>query len=1045
MRFNGRFDLASSQSARSSSTAELERRGQRGVGDVDGHDARLPEAAEPAKEPAGLAIGRVGSQTLALGSEGPGLADRAGSTKVQVPAGGPRVGLGPAAPGGINGVSTPHVISRDRELAAIERVLDAVDDGLAGLLLEGDAGIGKTTLFEAAVAEATRRSWQVLASRPTPGDADLSFTGLIDLFDGIDDAVLTELPPPQRRSLEVALLRRESEVAAEPGAVSVAAVRVVRALARVRPVLLAIDDLQWLDRPTRRTLEFMLRRLRPEPVVVLLGERPVSSSVEPPSSAAASTSPTAASMIAALGGEAITRVRIGPLSIQAVYQLLHDRLGLTIGYPALVRVHEASGGNPLFALELARALIESAGRVVPGRPLPVPGRLNDLLHQRLGRLPARTRRVLLGVAAMATPGLDELRRAFDLPLGPGLPDELERAERAGLIEIRGTVVRFSHPLFATVVYAAATPAEQRRLHRRLAEVATDPEARAHHLALSTVEPDETVAAILDRAVATATARGATDVAAQFAENALALTPVDGVGATRRALAAGSLAVAAGDQVRGRDLFVRALEAAEPGAERGEILLRMAEVAEPLRAGIELCDQALDQGGLAGSLESRLHRARAGLSYFVGNVSDARRHAEIGLRLAEAAGDPAAVAMAKAELGHWTFCGGGGVQRELFDQAMDLDPSPGAHAPRSHLAKVLMDAGELGEARPMLERLVAEATAQGDLQAAATHELHLSELEVWAGNWSTALDHADESLLLRQHVDRPAAPRYVRAMALACLGRADQARAEAETGLAEAERTDDVIHRMQNLHVLGFVELSAERYGPAHAHLRPAVDLLRPRWNREFGDCHFVPDEIEAVIALGDLDRARDLVAWMEEVGQRTRRPWTLATGGRCRALLLAADGDVEEASHELGRALAVHERLAMPLELGRTLLVDGIVQRRRRHRAAAQAALRRAEALFGRLGAAAWSERARRELDRIGVRSGPQRDLTPVEARVAGLVAEGRTNREIADRLFVSPKTIEATLTHVYRKLDLRTRAELAASISRPEPAADAGGTDPPI
>ena len=971
------------------------------------------------------------------------MADRAGSTTVQVSAGRPRVG--PAAPGSIDGASTPHVIGRARELATIERVLDAVHDGLAGLLLEGDAGIGKTTLFESAIAAASERSWHVLASRPTPGDANLSFTGLIDLFDGIDDPVLAELPPPQRRSLEVALLRRDSDEPAEPGAVSVAAVRVVRALAGVRPVLIAIDDLQWLDGPTRRTLEFTIRRLHSEPVVVLLSQRPASSPVEPPSSTASSSNPTADSVLAAFGADAITRLRIGPLSIQALYQLLHDRLGLTLGHPALVRVHEASDGNPLFAIELARALIETAGRVVPGRPLPVPERLNELLRQRLSRLPARTRRVLLGVAAMATPELDELRRAFDLPAGPGLPDELERAERAGLIELRGTVVRFSHPLLAPVVYATATPAEQRRLHRRLAEIATDPEAQSRHLGLSTVEPDETVATVLDRAVATATARGATDVAAQFAENAYALTPAGSDGAQRRALAAGSLAVAAGDQVRGRELFVRALEAAEPGPERAEALLRMAEVAEPLRTGIELCDRALHETGLDRSLESRLHRARAGLSYFVGNVGDARQHAEVGVRLAEAAGDPGALAMATAELGHWTFCGGGGVQRELFDRAIELDSSPGAHAPRSHLAKVLMDAGELGEARPMLEGLVAEATARGDLQAAATHELHLAELEVWAGNWSTALDHADESLLLRQDVDRPAAPRYVRAMALACLGRADEARAEANTGLAEAERTDDVVYRMQNLHVLGFVELSSEQYGPAHAHLGPAVDLLRPRWNREFGDSHFVPDEIEAVIALGDLERARDLVAWMDEVGRRTGRPWTLATGGRCRALLLAAEGDVEAASREMGRALAEHERLAMPLELGRTLLVDGILQRRRRRRAAAQAALRRAAELFDRLGAASWSERARRELARIGIRSGPQRDLTPVEARVAGLVAEGRTNREIADRLFVSPKTVEATLTHVYRKLDVRTRAELAASITRNAPGADAGEVDSPI
>ena len=939
------------------------------------------------------------------------------------------------------GTSTPHVIGRARELAAIEHVLDSVGDGPTGLLLEGDAGIGKTTLFEATVGAAKGRSWRVLTSRPTPGDAGLSFAGLIDLFDGIDGAIFAELPAPQRRSLEVALLRREGDERTEPGGVSVAALHVIRALARVQPVLLAIDDLQWLDRPTVRTIEFAARRLRVDPVVLLLSQRPDSSPVRPPDSAAGSAAPAVEAMTAAIGDGAMTQLRVGPLSIQETYYLLHERLGLTLGHPALVRVHEASGGNPLFALELARALIETAGRVVPGRPLPVPDRLNDLLRRRLERLPARTRRVLLGVAAMAAPTLGELRRAFDLPPVPHVPDELERAERAGLVEIHGTVLRFSHPLLASAVYAAATPSEQRRLHGRLAEVADDPEVRARHLALSTVEPDEAVAAVLDRAVASATARGATDVAAEFAENAFALTPAGQNGAHRRALAAGSLAVAAGDHVRGRELFERALPTARTGAERAEALLRLAEVAEPLRAGIELCDQALreeagDGGGLDGSLASRLHRVRAGLSYFIGNVSDAREHAEVGVRLAESVGDPTALAMATAEFGHWTFCGGGGVQRELFDRAVDLDPSPGAYAPRSHLAKVLMDAGELGEARPMLERLLVEAASVGDLQAAATHELHLAELEVWAGNWSIALDHADESLLLRQHVDRLAAPRYVRAMALACLGRVDAARAEAATGLAEAERMDDVVFRMQNLHVLGFIELSAERYGAAHAHLGPAVDLLRPRWNREFGDCHFVPDEIEAVIALGELARARDLVAWMEEVGRTTGRAWTLATGRRCRALLLAAEGDLEAASHELGRALAEHERVPMPLELGRTLLVDGIVQRRRRHRAAAQATLRRAWELFERLGATAWAERAGRELARIGDRSGPQRDLTPVEARVASLVAEGRTNREIADRLFVSPKTVEATLTHVYRKLDIRTRAELAAAISRPDPEA---------
>jgi DNA-binding CsgD family transcriptional regulator len=335
---------------------------------------------------------------------------------------------------------------------------------------------------------------------------------------------------------------------------------------------------------------------------------------------------------------------------------------------------------------------------------------------------------------------------------------------------------------------------------------------------------------------------------------------------------------------------------------------------------------------------------------------------------------------------------------------------------------------------MLDTLLAEATAVGDLRAAATHELHLGELDVWAGRYEAALDHADECLLLQQHTDRPAAPRYVRAMALACLGRLAQATVEARTGLAEAEQTDDLVDRIQNLHAIGFIELSAERYGSAHEHVGRAVELLRPRWNKEFGDSHPVPDEIEALIALGDLERARELVAWMDRVGRGTGRPWTLATGGRCRALLCAARGDLESAGREVDRALALHDNLPMPLELGRTLLVAGVIKRRQRHRGAAEATLRRAEALFAELDAETWRDRARRELDRLGVRTSPQRELTPVEHRVARLVAEGLTNREIADRLFVSPKTVEATLTHIFRKLDVGSRAEVAAAVARNTP-----------
>jgi DNA-binding CsgD family transcriptional regulator len=206
--------------------------------------------------------------------------------------------------------------------------------------------------------------------------------------------------------------------------------------------------------------------------------------------------------------------------------------------------------------------------------------------------------------------------------------------------------------------------------------------------------------------------------------------------------------------------------------------------------------------------------------------------------------------------------------------------------------------------------------------------------------------------------------------------------------------------------------------------------LRPRWNREFGYCHMVPDEIEALVALGDLARAEDLAGWMDEVARATHRAWTVATGARSRALVQAARNDLDEADATLERALAAHRRLPMPLELGRTLLTRGIVQRRMRRRAVARETLEQALALFEGRGATLWAERARSEIARIGVRSAAQVDLTPVERRMAALVAQGCTNQEIAASLSVSRKTVEANLSRSYRKLGVRSRAELVARLS---------------
>jgi len=905
-----------------------------------------------------------------------------------------------------SGATAPSTVGRDSELASIDAFLDDTGGHLAGLLIEGDGGIGKSRLWQEAVRTAHRRGHRVLACRPAENEASIGFAGLIDLLGSLGDEIPADLPEAQRRALDAALMRGSSLATAEPGAVAVSLVSVLRALARARPTLIAIDDLHWLDAPTRGALGFALRRLSAERMALVLTARTRSS--------------------ADALGLPLTRLVVPPLSLGATYQLIHERLGVALARPALVRVHQASGGNPLFSLELTRAWLDRGG-LSDVDHLPVPERLGDLLRQRLDDLPAQTREVLLLAAAMVTPTVQAVARAAGRPV----EDDIASGEKAGVVDSSGGTVRFTHPLMAATVYDTATAAERRLTHRELADRAQDPEERARHLALTSPEPDEELAAVLDGAASRASRRGATDEAATFAQRALEFTPpADHAAMFRRAMSAGTQWLAAGDRARARSFFERAVADAPSGPGRAEALCRLAELSTPLGHGLALCDRALLDARADKAIASRIHRTRGAIAYFLGDVAGAEHHAGLGVELAEGSGDRQALGTAIAELAHWTYCGGGGVRHDLFARAIALDRTAGASSPRSHLAKVVMDDDRHDDARQLLTRLLDEAMETGDLHAASTHRFHLAELEVWAGNWLDAIGHAQESLQLRQHVDQPGAPLYVEAMARACLGQVDEARRLAHEGLAGARRAEDVVFQMQNLHVLGFIDLSVGHHEAAHVLLGEATDLMRPRWNKEFGDCHVVPDEIEALVALGDLTRAEELTTWMTDVARATQRPWTVTASARSRALIQAARNNLEGADATLEEALVAHERLPMPFELCRTLLVRGVVQRRMKRRAVARNTLEQARAGFELLGATLWVERTRSEITRIGVRLGAQVDLTPVERRIAALVAEGRTNREIAAKLSLSTKTVEANLSRSYRKLQVRSRAELVAKLA---------------
>ena len=467
---------------------------------------------------------------------------------------------------------TAELIGRQDELALLEEFLDGVPAGPCALLVRGEAGIGKTTLWQAGLGAARLRSQRVLSCRPAGSEAQLSFAALGDLLDGVLEEALPGLPAPQRRALKVALLLEEAEGAPpDPRALALAFLAVLRSLAETAPVIVAVDDTQWLDRPSAASLEFVARRLREEPVGLVLAQRTEGTGEAP------------LGLERALPAERLRHLTVGPLSLEALHRLLRARLGTTYSRPTLLRLAETSGGNPFYALEIARALLRSGIEPTLGAALPVPPSLGELVWDRLAHLPARTREALL--AASAQPQSTVASVAAALGARAGTSRVLARAVEAGVIAIEADRVRFTHPLLASVLYSGTPPEQRRRLHRRLAEVVGDPEESARHLALAIEGPDARVASALDEAAVRARARGAPEAAAELSELARRLTPSERAGdARRRTMQAAEYQLQAGDTARARILLEESVEASAHGHDRSEALFHLAEITSSTTCG-----------------------------------------------------------------------------------------------------------------------------------------------------------------------------------------------------------------------------------------------------------------------------------------------------------------------------------------------------------------------------------------------------------------------------------------------------------------------------
>jgi DNA-binding CsgD family transcriptional regulator len=911
-----------------------------------------------------------------------------------------------------------RVVGRENELSRLDAFIDDVADGPAVLLLEGESGIGKTTLWKRGAAVAAERGWRVLSTRPAESEAKLSYAGLADLLEGLAD-LFQALPDPQRSALEVALLKTEAKNGpSDIRAISAAVLTTLREAGAAGPVLIALDDVQWLDPSTASALGFAVRRLENEPIGLLLAQRETGAALP-------------FGMARAFPEERIDQIRLEPLSVDDLGALLHARLGASLPRPTLKRLHEISGGNPFFAIEIARAELRGERRPT-GAALPVPRTLrDDLLRDRLRALPSANRELFLYASASSLPTIGLLEAVVS---STNVAGHLTKAVDAGIVEIDGDEVRFTHPLYSSAIYADASRDHRHRVHRRLAQVVEDPEERARHLGLASDGPDDAVAAVLEDAARAAVGRGSPIAAFELCEMAERLTPSGwGADARRRRMASAHYRLLAGDNEQVAGLLHSVVSTAPSGPERAAALSGLGRalfLLDKPREAAEVLARALHEEGIPPASVSSIHMWRSWAVGWMGDLTDAERHAEEARRFAEESDSSNALADALTTLVATREMLGKDIPSDLMNRALELEeyiePYFVYGRPSIVLAGRWTDAGELDKARDLYVSLLDEATDRGDEDAAMAIHRMLGRVELRAGNWEVSRVHYERGMTF---APKPGNWLGAKSLLEVCVGDVGSARADAEEALNAARGGDSLRGELLALSALGFLELSLGEATAASRYLARAWELHQASGIGEPAMFTFVADYAEALIELGRHVEAREVLDWLQERGQTLDRPWALAVAARYRGLLAAADGDFHSAFASIDRALKEHERLPMPFELGRTMLVLGTIRRRAKQKRPAREALEEALGNFERLGAPLWADKARAELARIGGRRSVAGQLTEAEARVAKLAAAGRTNREIADALFMSVRTVEGHLSRAYAKLGVRSRTELALYI----------------
>ena len=919
------------------------------------------------------------------------------------------------------------VVGRTAELAAATSFLDGICERAEALVIEGEAGIGKSAMCRAIVDDATARGYVVLRCTGEETEARLSFIGLTDLIGDVVDEFAAPLPAVQVEALDLALSRRRggADSTPDPKAAGTALRSLLVNAAAHAPVLIAIDDVGWVDDSTLHSLAFVARHVEDVPIGLLTTLRIPAENIDP------------IRLDRALGPDRSHRIGLGPLDEDATMRAIEERFPGRFVPPVLRRIATASGGNPLFALDIARSLDPSMP-LEAGDPLPVPSSLHALVACRIGSLSETARTSLLAAAALFHPTAAIVEQASsEAGLAEGEETQVVRIER-------GRVV-FAHPLYASAVYSGAATNRRRAMHRRLAELVGDSEERARHRALGAASPDEEVAVELTDAAQIARARGAWDSAAELMEQAQQLTPADDHDAAgRRGVTAAEFHVQSGDVCRAKALLERALGDMPPSDARsdglrllGEILYDNDSYAEAAVV-LEQAASSTDDPCLAAKIRLRLAFVKAQLGDVVAAMADTALAIDVAEVCASEESHRGVLAEALALDAIVRFHAGRGVDWEQVQRALELEDverlTPLHLRPSLLAGMLMMYTGRFAESRELLARYITDALVGGG--DGTDGPCFLS----WAA-WMEAMNGQIElaAAYHREADRRTAAPGnrlnrlcvHVHGVFVNGLrGDASAARADAATALEIAHAAAEVGMVPWVRTALAMLEHSLGDPAAAWAACEPLVDLVEQHGMGDPADFGFVPEAILALAALDELDRGELLLSIWDKRARKLDRALALAMGGRCRAVIAAARGDLVAAEEAIADALREHKRVDTPIELGRTLLVEGQLRRRQRQKSDARQSLEAALDVFEQCGAVLWAQRAGEELDRVGRRR-PAGELSSTQARVAELVAAGRSNREVAAELFISPKTVEANLARVFRVVNVRNRAELAAEWAR--------------